>query len=80
MPKRVLSGVVVSDVCDKTVTVLVERTFKHPKYAKIVKSSKKYAVHDPNNIYKSGDEIKIIECRPISKNKKWHVLNEEKLA
>ena len=80
MPKRVLSGVVVSDKCDKTVSVLVVRTYKHPKYAKTVKSSKKYAAHDPNNVFKTGDDIKIVECRPYSSSKKWHVVEDGKLA
>ena len=80
MPKRVLSGVVVSDVNAQTVTVLVERTYQHLKYRKTVKSSKKYAAHDPNNTYKVGDNIKIVECRPFSKSKKWHVVEDEKLA
>ncbi len=74
MPKRILVGVVVSDKADKTVTVKVERKFKHPMYKKIVKVSKKYAAHDPNNRYKIGDAVSIIESRPISKTKAWAVL------
>jgi small subunit ribosomal protein S17 len=74
MPKRVLAGVVVSDKADKTVTVKVERKFKHPMYKKIVKVSKKYAAHDPNNKYKTGDAISIMESRPISKTKSWVVV------
>lgn len=74
MPKRILAGVVVSDSANKTVTVRVERKFKHPIYKKIVKVSKKYAAHDENNRYKVGDMISIIESRPISKSKSWMVL------
>ena len=74
MPKRILQGVVVSDKCDKTVTVKVERRFTHPIYKKTVRKSKKYAAHDEQNRYKIGDVIKIIEARPFSKTKKWEVL------
>lgn len=74
MPKRILAGVVVSDSANKTVTVRVERKFKHPLYKKIVKVSKKYAAHDENNRYKVGDMVSIIESRPISKSKSWMVL------
>ena len=74
MPKRILAGVVVSDSADKTVTVRVERKFKHPIYKKIVRVSKKYAAHDENNTYKVGDAVSIIESRPISKSKSWTVL------
>ncbi|OZG32245.1 MULTISPECIES: 30S ribosomal protein S17 [Rickettsieae] len=74
MPKRVLQGVVVSSKTDKTITVKVERRFKHPMYKKIVKVSKKYAAHDPENTYKDGDKVSIVESRPISKTKSWVVL------
>jgi small subunit ribosomal protein S17 len=74
MPKRVLQGVVVSSKADKTITVKVERRFKHPIYKKIIKVSKKYAAHDPKNAYKDGDRVSIIESRPISKTKSWMVL------
>ena len=73
MPKRILAGVVVSDSANKTVTVRVERKFKHPIYKKIVKVSKKYAAHDENNKYKVGDKVSIIESRPISRSKSWVV-------
>ncbi len=76
MPKRVLSGVVVSDKADKTVTVLVERRFKHPVVQKIIKRSKKYSAHDEQNAYHTGDKVRIQECRPISKNKSWFVLEK----
>ncbi len=75
MPKRVLQGVVVSAKTDKTVTVKVERRFMHPVYKKIVRVSKKYAAHDPQNSYKEGDSVKIEESKPISKTKSWVVLD-----
>tara|TARA_Y100000031_G_C7960748_1_gene265845 strand:- start:237 stop:485 length:249 start_codon:yes stop_codon:yes gene_type:complete len=66
-------GVVVSDKMDKTVTVLVERFVKHPKYKKYVKKSKRYKAHDESNEYKEGDRITIEECKPISKDKRFCV-------
>lgn len=77
MPRRVLQGVVVSDKQDKTVVVKVERRFMHPLYKKFIKRSKKYAAHDENNSFKIGDLVKIIETKPISKNKTWEVVTEE---
>ncbi|AEB12452.1 30S ribosomal protein S17 [Marinithermus hydrothermalis] len=74
MPKKVLTGVVVSDKMDKTVAVLVERQFAHPLYGKVVKRSKKYLAHDEENAYKVGDVVEIVESRPISKRKKWRVV------
>ena len=74
MPKRILQGVVVSDKMDKTVTVQVERRFKHTLYKKYIRRSKKYAAHDETNAVKVGDVVKIQECRPISKRKKWEVV------
>lgn len=74
MPRRVLEGKVVSDKMDKTVTVLVERRFMHPKYKKYIKRSAKYAAHDENNAVKEGDTVQIIECAPISKRKSWTVV------
>jgi len=76
MPKRILQGVVVSDKCDKTVTVKVTRRVTHERYKKIVSMSKKYAAHDENNQFKIGDTVKIVECRPISKSKTWQVIYE----
>jgi small subunit ribosomal protein S17 len=76
MPRRVLVGNVVSDKNDKTVTVLVERRFRHPVYKKYIKHTTKFAAHDENNQYKIGDRVSIIECRPISKSKKWTVMTE----
>lgn len=74
MPRRVLEGNVVSDKQDKTITVLVERRFMHPMYKKYIKSSSKYAAHDENNQFKEGDRVSIVECRPISKRKRWIVV------
>ena len=75
MPRRVLQGLVVSDKGDKTITVLVERRVMHPVYKKYVKTSKKYAAHDENNAHKVGDVLEIIECAPISKRKRWTVVD-----
>ena len=74
MPKRVLTGRVVSDKMDKTVTVLVERRVMHPLYKKFIRRSKKYAAHDEANLCKEGDAVQIEECRPISRNKHWLVI------
>ena len=76
MPKRILQGKVVSDKNEQTITVLVERRFKHPVLHKIVRSSKKYRAHDADNQFKVGDTVRIIECAPISKTKRWTVLLE----
>lgn len=76
MPKRILQGTVVSDKADKTVTVLVERRFKHPLYEKTIRRSKKYAAHDENNQFKEGDVVRIQESKPISKSKSWVVLEK----
>ena len=76
MPKRVLNGVVCSSNSQKTVVVKVERTFKHPMYKKYIKRSKKYHAHDENNKFKEGQTIQIIECNPISKKKRWKVIEK----
>lgn len=76
MPKRILQGVVTSDKNEQTITVLVERRFKHPLLQKTVRSSKKYRAHDPNNQFKVGDTVRIEECAPISKTKTWRVVTE----
>ncbi len=76
MPKRILSGTVTSDQNEQTITVLVERRFKHPQMKKTVRSSKKYRAHDPLNQFKVGDIVRIEECAPISKTKRWHVVVE----
>ena len=75
MPKRVLTGTVVSDKADKTVVVRVERRVKHPLYGKIIKLSKKYHAHDEGNAYKAGEQVRIEECSPISKLKSWTVID-----
>jgi small subunit ribosomal protein S17 len=80
MPRRVLQGTVVSDKCDKTITVLVERRVRHPIYKKYVRKSKKYAAHDENNSRKVGDVVSIIECAPISKSKRWTLVQEQEQA
>ena len=81
MPRRILEGNVVSDKQDKTVTVVVERRYMHPMYKKYVNSTDKYAAHDENNQFKTGDRVSIIECRPISKRKSWTVITgDEKPA
>ena len=74
MPKRVLQGVVVSDKMDKTVVVRVERRVMHPVYKKFIRRSKKYAAHDETNAHKVGETVRIEECRPISKSKRWTVV------
>ncbi len=74
-PRRKLrTGVVVSAQNDKTVTVLVERQFAHPLYTKQVKKTKKYRAHDENNEYQMGDVVRIGETRPLSKTKRWRVV------
>lgn len=82
MPKRVLTGRVVSDKTDKTITVLVERRVMHPLYKKFIRRSKKYAAHDDANLCKEGDVVQIEECRPISARKSWVVIerNGEQVA
>jgi small subunit ribosomal protein S17 len=74
MPKRVLTGRVTSDKMDKTVTVLVDRRVMHPLYKKFIRRSKNYAAHDELNACKTGDMVRIEECRPISKRKTWIVV------
>jgi small subunit ribosomal protein S17 len=80
MPKRVLTGTVVSDKGDKTVVVRVERRVKHPLYGKIIKLSKKYHAHDAGNAFKAGEQVRIEECAPISKLKTWTVLDRVGVA
>ena len=75
MPKRVLTGTVVSDKGDKTVVVRVERRVKHPLYGKIIKLSKKYHAHDAANEFRAGEIVRIEECAPISKLKTWKVID-----
>ena len=76
MPKRVLQGVVVSDKNDKTVVVQVERRLTHPVLKKTVRLTKKYHAHDEANAFHEGDVVRIQECPPISKNKRWVVLDQ----
>lgn len=71
---RALTGTIVSDKMDKTVTVLIERRVKHPLYGKIIRMSKKYHAHDENNEYATGDTVVIEECRPLSRTKAWRVV------
>ncbi len=77
MPKRVLQGVVVSDKADKTIVVRVERRVTHPLYKKIIRKSKRYHAHDPENSAKAGDKVRIRECRPLSKTKCWELVQDE---
>jgi small subunit ribosomal protein S17 len=75
MPKRVLTGTVVSDKGDKTIVVRVERRVKHPLYGKIIRLSKKYHAHDAANEFRAGEIVRIEECAPISKLKTWSVVD-----
>ena len=75
MPKRVLTGLIVSDKGEKTVVVNVERKVKHPLYGKIIRRSKKYHAHDEANEYKAGETVRIEEIAPMSKLKTWKVLD-----
>ncbi len=74
MPRRVLTGVVVSDKMEKTVVVRVDRRVSHPIYKKTIQKSKKYAAHDEESRFKMGDAVQIIESAPISKSKRWKVV------
>ena len=74
MPKRILTGTVTSDKNDQTVTVSVERRFTHPVMKKTIRKSKKYRAHDAKNAFKVGDSVRIQECAPISKSKRWEVI------
>jgi small subunit ribosomal protein S17 len=76
MPKRVLTGTVVSDKTDKTVVILVERKVKHALYGKIIRRTKKYHAHDEGNVFKEGETVRIEECAPISKLKTWKVVGK----
>ena len=77
MPKRIMQGVVVSDKNDKTIVVRVERRCLHAQYKKLIRRSKRFHAHDPENKFKIGDHVRIRECAPISKNKRWVVLAED---
>jgi small subunit ribosomal protein S17 len=78
MPKRTLQGVVVSDKQDKTIVVRVDRRFTHPIYKKTIRRSKNYHAHDENNQFKAGDMVRIEESKPLSKLKRWTVVQGEK--
>ena len=78
MPKKILTGVVVSDKPNKTITVVVERKYSHPVLKKVIKVRKKYNAHDEKNIFKTGDKVSIIESKPFSKNKKFQVMENNK--
>ena len=80
MPRRVLEGKVVSNKCDKTVTVLVERKVRDPLYGKIIRRSAKYAAHDEANAWVVGDLVSIEECRPMSKTKTWKVIGGKSMG
>jgi small subunit ribosomal protein S17 len=77
MPRRVFQGKVVKDAKDKTVVVYVERRVMHPVYKKFIRRSKKYMAHDEQNACKQGDLVRIRECRPLSKRKRWEILSEQ---
>ena len=78
MPKKILTGVVVSDKPNKTITVMVERKYSHSVLKKVVKVRNKYNAHDENNKFKNGDKVSIIESKPFSKNKKFQVIEVNK--
>lgn len=80
MPKRILQGVVVSDKGDKTIIVNVERRIMHPLYKKFISRTKRYAAHDAENRFKIGDRVRIEECPPISKSKKYAVIYDAAAA
>jgi len=76
MPKRILTGTVTSDQNTQTITVSVERRFTHPVLKKTIRKSKKYRAHDAKDQFKVGDKVRIQECAPISKTKRWEVLTD----
>ena len=78
MPKKILTGTVVSDKPNKTITVLVERKYQHPVLKKVIKAKKKYNAHDENNKFKNGDKVSIRECKPFSKSKKFEAIGDLK--
>ena len=78
MPKKILTGVVVSDKPNKTITVLIERKYSHPVLKKVIKVRKKYNAHDEYNKFNTGDKVSIIESKPFSKNKKFQVMENTK--
>ena len=78
MPKKILTGIVVSDKPNKTITVMVERKYSHPLLKKVIKVRKKYNAHDEKNQFNTGDKVSIIESKPFSKNKKFQVMENHK--
>jgi len=78
MPKKILTGIVVSDKPNKTITVSVERKYQHPILKKVVKVKKKYNAHDETNKYKNGDKVTIVESKPFSKNKRFQTMEKVK--
>ena len=78
MPKKILTGIVVSDKPNKTITVMIERKYQHPVLKKVIKVRKKYNAHDENNKFKNGDKVSIVESKPFSKNKRFQVLENTK--
>ena len=78
MPKKILTGTVISDKPNKTITVMVERKYSHPLLKKVIKVKKKYSAHDENNKFKTGDKVSIVESKPFSKNKKFQVMENLK--
>lgn len=80
MPRRVLQGTVVSDKGDKTVVVNVQRRVMHPLYKKFITRSKRFSAHDPENRFKQGDQVRIMECAPISKTKRFAVVYDDATA
>ena len=76
MSKKVLNGKVIKDKNNKTVVVMVKRKYTHPFFNKVITSSKKYHAHDEKNKFKIGDDVRIIESKPLSKKKKWEVVNK----
>ncbi|MCB1681629.1 MAG: 30S ribosomal protein S17 [Alphaproteobacteria bacterium] len=77
MPRRILEGNVISAKNDKTVTVLVERRYMHPVYKKYLRSTQKFTAHDENNSCQEGERVQIIECRPLSRTKRWAVIGKD---
>ncbi len=77
MPRRTMQGTVVSDKADKTITVRVDRRFMHPLYKKVIRRSTKYTAHDEENRAKIGDVVRIRECAPISKRKRFEILADD---
>lgn len=78
--RRSFEGIVVSDAMQKTIVVRVDRIVAHPKYKKRYRVSKRYKVHDEKNAHKVGEKVQFVECRPISKEKRWRVVEKDQNA